>query len=285
MLIFLRHGYTAKQLKILNLCRMWTCAITLADITTGDGRFIQPQCLTITYRRPSAGRNWPKTEPPDAHCWHQWTTALQTCFLRMDDRHNRLNRPLGYWINEPPHLDWYYSPSTNTLFERRTDNHWDTRIRNTGQQPARFQGFCTTPQTLPTFPPDANPTTVYSTQIRRHQGTQPIQQIDVTTTEKAWWNELVHLPDDIAPLVNGIMTGTAICVTDGLYKTKYGTAALIILSTLEAPDGVTLVNQTPGELSDQDAYRAKWDTPSTLHNSTTSLTEKSLSLVTAGRHC
>jgi hypothetical protein len=143
------------------------------------------------------------------------------------------------------------------LFERRTDHHWDTRICNTGQQPARFQGFCTTPQPLPTLPHDATHTTVYSTQIGRHQGIQPIQQIAVVTTDKAWWNEPVHLPDNIAPLINGITNGTAICVTDGSYKTNYGTAALILLSTLEAPEGVTLVNQTPGERSNQDAYRAE----------------------------
>jgi hypothetical protein len=257
MLIFFRHGYTAKQLKILNLCRMWARAITLADITTGNGRFIQPQCFTRTHRRPTAGRNWPKAEQPDAHCWNQWTTALQTCFLRPGDRHNRLNRPLGYWINEPPHWDWFYSPLIDTLFERRPDNHWDTRIRHTGQQPARFQGFCPTQHTVQTLPPDATPTTVYGSHIRRHQGTQPIQQFDDITTEQAWWNEPIHLPDDVAPLIHGITTGSAICVTDGSYKTGYGTAALIILPALEAPEGVTLVNQTPGERADQDAYRAE----------------------------
>jgi hypothetical protein len=71
MLIFLRHGFTAKQLKILNLRRMWTRAISLTYITTGDGRFIQPQCLTLAYRRPTAGGNWPKTGKPDVHCWQQ----------------------------------------------------------------------------------------------------------------------------------------------------------------------------------------------------------------------
>jgi hypothetical protein len=99
---------------------MWTRAISLADITTGDGRFIQSQCLNAAYRRPAAGRDWPKTEKPDAHCWQQWTAALQTCFLRTDDQHNRLNRPLGYWINEPPHWDWFYSPSTDQLFNEET---------------------------------------------------------------------------------------------------------------------------------------------------------------------
>jgi hypothetical protein len=162
---------------------MWTRAISLADITTGDSRFIQPQCLTIAYRRPTAGHNWPKTEKPDAHCWQQWTAALQTCFLRTDDRHNRLNRPLLYWINEPPHWDWFYSALTDKLFERRTALHWDTSIHNTGQQPARFQGLCTTPHPVPTLPPDATPTTVYGAHIRRHQGIQTIQQIEVATTE------------------------------------------------------------------------------------------------------
>jgi hypothetical protein len=44
---------------------------------------------------------------------------------------------------------------------------------------------------------------------------------------------------------------------DGSYKTPYGTAAFTLLPTLDATTCITLVNQTPGRHTDQDAYRAE----------------------------
>jgi hypothetical protein len=97
--------------------------------------------------------------------------------------------------------------------------------------------------------------------------------------DQQWWNEIVHIPLDLQPLLNGIRDGTSICVTDGLYKHTYGAAALIVLPYLEAPEGVILVNQTPGLHSDVDAYQAELgsiygclayiEALTTLHNITT----------------
>jgi hypothetical protein len=46
-------------------------------------------------------------------------------------------------------------------------------------------------------------------------------------------------------------------VADGSYKTPYGTAAFTLLPTLDATTDITLVNQTPGRHTDQNAYRAE----------------------------
>jgi hypothetical protein len=48
MQAFPEQGYTDKQLKKLNLCRMWVKVITLADITTDDG----PNVLEDVARSP-----------------------------------------------------------------------------------------------------------------------------------------------------------------------------------------------------------------------------------------
>jgi hypothetical protein len=57
MQAFTNHGYTDKQLKKLNLCRMWTKVITLADTTTGDGKLLSSSSPTAI--DPSTG---PKQE-------------------------------------------------------------------------------------------------------------------------------------------------------------------------------------------------------------------------------
>jgi hypothetical protein len=72
-----------------------------------------------------------------------------------------------------------------------------------------------------------------------------------------WLNEPITIMENTTELVNGIQQGTTVCVTDRSYKTRYGTAALIILPQLEAPEGITLINQTPGSATEHDPYRAE----------------------------
>jgi hypothetical protein len=38
--VFLAHGYTGNNLKMLNNCRMWLKTITTADVTTADGKYL-----------------------------------------------------------------------------------------------------------------------------------------------------------------------------------------------------------------------------------------------------
>jgi hypothetical protein len=44
MQAFTNQGYTDKQLRKLNFCRMWAQVITLADLTTGDGKHLISEC-------------------------------------------------------------------------------------------------------------------------------------------------------------------------------------------------------------------------------------------------
>jgi hypothetical protein len=161
MKAFLLHGYSAKNLRMLNLCRMWVRAITLADLTTGNGRFLRKQCLLSTYRRPPLDYKWPTTMQPDAHCWKLWLSAIETCFLNPADPHYRLRNSLGHWTHVPVEWDWFYSPTQDRLFERDDTHTWHQRTRNQGHQPTRFQGFRRTHNTIEELPPDTVPTTVY----------------------------------------------------------------------------------------------------------------------------
>jgi hypothetical protein len=143
-------------------------------------------------------------------------------------------------------------PIMDTVFEWNADT-WIQRDRNPSNQPTRFQGFRRTMYHTDELPPDALPNTAYGSQIVYIQGTAPISVPDDPEADQKWWNEIVHIPIDLQPLLTGIRNGTAVCVTDGLYKHTYDAAALIILPYLEAPEGVILVNQTPGLHLDVDA--------------------------------
>jgi hypothetical protein len=60
-------------------------------------------------------------------------------------------------------------------------------------------------------------------------------------------------------LLDGLRSGTAIAVTDGSFKDAMGTAGFTLLPDLHSDDveAFTLVNQTPGDPLDLDAYRAE----------------------------
>jgi hypothetical protein len=152
-----------------------------------------------------------------------------------------------------------YSPTQDRLFERDDTHIWHQRTRNQGHQPTRFQGFRRTHNTIEELPPDTVPTTVYGNdpQVVRHQGITTVELPEEDDNKILWWNEPIHIMTNIEELITGIQQGSAICVTDGSYKTGYGTAALIILPQLNAPDGITIVNQTPGTDIEQDPYRAE----------------------------
>jgi hypothetical protein len=106
----------------------------LADLTTGNGRFLQQQCRDRNYRRPPLDYEWPKTMQPNAHCWKMWLSALKKCFLRPDDPHNQLRNSLGHWTHIPTTWDWFYLPMQDRLFERSNHQTWhpehETKVIN-----------------------------------------------------------------------------------------------------------------------------------------------------------
>jgi hypothetical protein len=255
MQAFLENGYGKKQLKLLNLCRVWARVTTLSDITTGDGRHLQNQFRQGIGQSLRHQKQWPTAAAPDNHCWALWRRALDYCFLRPDDHHHRLRVTLGDWI-VAPECDWYYSHISDTVFEFSGED-WIHRDRNPSNRPVRFQGFRRTTRRTLTVPDDALPTSVYGTQIIHIQGTQNINIPEPDEEAPQWWNEIVNLPTDPQALIDGIRNNTAVCVTDGSYKHTYGAAALIILPSLLATDGVVLVHQTPGLKNEMDPYRAE----------------------------
>jgi hypothetical protein len=257
MQAFADHGYTDKQLKKLNLCRMWAKVITLADITTGDGKHLTQDCKEENFTSTChQSIKWPKAGQPDRTCWRLWTEAIENCFLRADDRHERLSRPLGEWTQLPPDWKWYYSVEDNKMYRHELPGSWTEWHRNQGHGPARHQGFRCTTTVLQTLPDHALPTTAKGRNIRRPTGTAPTRVAE-DDSEDQWWFEIVDAPTSIQPILQGITEGTAVWVTDGSFKDKQGTAGFIVLPTINSHEGLILVNHTPGREDDIDAYRAE----------------------------
>jgi hypothetical protein len=203
-----------------------------------------------------ANRSWPPGGQPNAHCWTLWKAALTTCFIQPHDTHQRLRRPLGAWLKQPQHWKWFYSPNQDSLFEQEHECSWIRHARNQGTLTPRHQGFRRTAIRSQQLPADAQPTTIYGRHIKRMRGSQLIQTPPPTTVAR-WWYEMLQPSDHHASIIQGIVDGTALWVVDGSYKEPYSTAAFILLPNLNAKEGITLVNQTPGRHEDMDAYRVE----------------------------
>jgi hypothetical protein len=166
---FADNGYKKKDLRLLNICRLWINARTLADITTGDGLHIQtPRTIRQEYQQQrlteQKGR---KGGRPDKHCWSLWNSAVKKCFLMPHDTHNRILKPLGDWIRLPDDWKWFYAITTDTLYEKELNNNWRLWNRNQGRRPTRMQGFRQSMQSRPACPEHSQPTTVTAGTVKR----------------------------------------------------------------------------------------------------------------------
>jgi hypothetical protein len=259
MQAFVDNGYKNKDLRLLNLCRMWVQAITLADITTGNGLYLRSQTHNGDYLKQTIdNKEWPKGGAPDKHSWRLWETALQQCFLQPHATYKKLRQPLGTWKNLPIHWKWFHTADSDTLFEKEDTNQWRLWTRNPGHRTTRNPGYRRTLQTITTLPPSHHPTTTTGSHIKHLQGMSTIDAPTPAPTA-SWWYEIIDAPDTIEPILQGFRDGTAIWVADGSFKDEQGSAAFTLLPSLHAPPntGLTLVNQTPGREDDIDAYRAE----------------------------
>ena len=117
------NRFSQMELIWINQCRLALQAMTLADITTGDGSCLTREAIQfLVHDRPLSKWDWPNECPghSDITLWHPALHSIssETYSLPFLDR-------LGKWIAEP-HLQvrWFYSPDSRQLFYRH-DTHWD----------------------------------------------------------------------------------------------------------------------------------------------------------------
>jgi hypothetical protein len=161
----------SQQLEKLNLCRMWAKVITLANITTGDGKHLTQECKeeNVTSNCHHS-LTWPKAGQPDRTCWKLWTKAIDECFLRADDRHERQSQPLGAWTQLPKDWQWHYSIEDDKMYQHELTGNWTEWKINQRQGPTRHQGFRRTNTILQILPDHALLTTTKGRYIRTTKG-------------------------------------------------------------------------------------------------------------------
>jgi hypothetical protein len=109
---FISQRLSHRTLAILNSCRIYLQVITLADITSADGRYILPEAKAgtcIPHR--TSNLEWPIQGRPSPADWRLWRHTL----AYLEDK-GQLVSPLGSWLAYS-HQKWhtYYNPVKKTV--------------------------------------------------------------------------------------------------------------------------------------------------------------------------
>jgi len=114
---FWNHGYRGKQLALLNQCRIWLQATTLADLVDGYGTSLLAPLLAGNKTRfhPSPYK-WPQQGQLPSFAWLLWREAIQRTFPTRTGNH--LATSLGPWLLSSDVQKWFWNDTDLRLFEQ-----------------------------------------------------------------------------------------------------------------------------------------------------------------------
>jgi len=277
---FVRAGVSQPLLRRANRCRLFLQALTVADIATGDGRAIRRDAWGgvpdhhLNLRR----FNWAPQGRPGAQDWRAWREALNMALLRPRGTTGDIDPPLrttlGRWFPETDTpWKWFLHRTRNVLYE------W-TGFRWKLWRPAgRSSRRCKRQRWVPGDERVAAPLTgdlLRTTVLHRgsDRGIWTTGRAETITTaedqrprnllerlrqgppSRIWATEACLVEDNGERFAEAIRAGTAIAVSDGSFKDKFGTAACIFQDESGAGRFVVL-NVAPGGPDDQGAYRSE----------------------------
>ena len=263
---FQQSGYKGKTLGRLNVCRLYLQTTTVADITTGCGKYITQSAWTgrVDLTRPRK-YDWPNQGNPTISDWKLWQEAVTKAFC---DRQQVLRKRLGRWLHEGS-THWYYSLTEERIYykEGATVTFYP---RATGSASRAAKRKFHNPQPAETIPKDAYQATVEvgrsfvfltgwalfrDVARSEHDGLHEFIQESVHQDAK-WAVERFQNSDDGATIADAIRKGTAIGVSDGSFKDKHGTACWILQGET-ATGKIKCSCVVPGIGAVQSAYRSE----------------------------
>ena len=271
---FFAAGFRKTELQMLNRCQLFLQVVTLADISTGDGTSITTSSWTGTYDslRPHFFE-WPRQGQPPNRDWNLWRKALTLTFGVHPTRHT-VPLPLGPWLDSDDAWSWFYSHQEHRLYER-SQRSWNVFSQRPGRASrAATSQFHAQPFPLEShhaLPHDLLRTVVFMAgDVLRHSGTSRTGLVDIPPAlplsfshfisqlapDSKWAVEQFSSTDYGFTVAQAITNHSCIAVSDGSFKSDYGTASWV----LEGPEpsgrivGDTIV---PGSAAAQCAYRSE----------------------------
>ena len=255
---FVEAGATSRELGILNRCRLFLRVITFADIFEADGHTIT---LEAWQGRPMQelrkGYQWPIQGRPGEFQWRKWRSFLRRIFKLRQRRSPA--QVLGDWVEDgnANGWNWFYCRLTNALY------------RNQGGIVSKFR-IRTRHATCRTFvregisrglPEEANRCTVRIISRNKVKVTStgpptcdqlPERSIEVDDLKMVTETDNMKLDS----IIEGIISGNTIAVSDGSFKPGKGTAAFGFLNRITGMKFRGCL-RSPGHAEDQSPYRSE----------------------------
>ena len=126
-----KENFTVKEMSNINQCRIFLNVLTLSDISTINGKYINVDCFqhkTATTMISSKGPT-AKVEKPNKSVWSYWQKFLQK-ITTYNSR--RLSNQLGEWTVPTQEIRRQYNTYRDNLFiYKRGVNHVEKRHINT----------------------------------------------------------------------------------------------------------------------------------------------------------
>ena len=120
------QGYfSPNELRFINQCRLYLQALSIADITTLDGRSITEEAWNVrrTKSFKESRLHWPEQRRPSRQAIVTWRKAL----AHTGHRNRRLSEPLGKWLRTP-YKKWKYEASRRGII-KHVNNITTTHLR------------------------------------------------------------------------------------------------------------------------------------------------------------
>lgn len=212
----------------INRCRLFYRAVTLADVVTGDGSAITREARLADRIRPTSSYVWPNEWPCSADIY-KWREALRA--VSASDYKLPFIFRLGPWTTLPHRTwTWFYDPISRSLFHR-LDDSWERYSPISSRATRTFELFGEVDEsTIPL--PALLRASVHTDRTGRlaFDGSAPNDyKFDplpsnlralIDSWPDGWPLHDSFFPDDMSLIVQAIIEGSAILVSDGSYKPK-----------------------------------------------------------------
>lgn len=262
--------FSKRERQGVNRCRLYYQALTLADVTSGDGKSICGSAIRLDRNRyVTSSYNFQREQPGDEDK-RAWAKAM--AFLRDEGRDRP---PLGSWIKRPHRTPAFvYDRETNCLFQRGPRQAW-YRWRPSNRTVTRrgsffyCDGFGFSPPQRACLATATRSNDRSRLQFGGYAGMetnptpQPVSlQEFIQDLHNPWALRLSKFPEQGAFIAAAIRSGTCHGVTDGSYMQykawNMGSAAWILEDSVhQARLRCRGVIQTTGTDNEVTAYRSE----------------------------
>ena len=265
--------FSTAQVQAINRCRIHLKLISLADITTGDGKHAHDTAFNRTPGPQQNRYSWPAQSNPPSEDWKLWERAVQAIYST-----DALYPPLGDWtldIKEYHSTGQFFMTPRDTLVRRRNKSNWEY-FRHSETRSGRHTRYEATPHAVRRRPKGLlKRTTVQRTgDWLVTQGAKPMHTIVPQPTnlepthkflaclkrfsDSMWVCQRMDGTQHLDTILSALISGTLVGISDGSYSRTHGLGSAQ-WAMVDETTGMTITGGglVPGNVSDQSSYRSE----------------------------